>query len=195
MKIRERTDNELIKDYQRGDNRGIEILFDRYHSKLFSYVNMIVRNKEVAEDISQDTFLKAISVLRKGKYNEEGKFPQWLMRIGHNLSIDYFRKLSRMPIFDTTNENFDIFDLIGGEELSVEERIVMEQIHSDVRALLDLLPAEQKTVMYLRHYQNMSFKEIAEQTNVSINTALGRMRYALMSLRKIINKKNIVLTA
>ena len=135
-----------------------------------------------------------INTLRSGSYKEEGKFIQWVMRIAHNLIIDHFRKSKRIPVIDNRNEDFDIFDTIRLLEDSVEDRMITEQIHADLRKLIELLPAEQKEVLVLRHYSEMSFKDIAEQTEVSINTALGRMRYALINLRKLVEEKQIVLT-
>lgn len=192
MKNHELTDNQLIQEYINGKNSSIEILIHRYSKKVYGYIMMIVNNRDIADDIYQDTFLKVIHTVKSGKYNEEGKFIQWVMRIAHNLSIDHFRRGNRMPMIET-DENFDIFDVLYGQEYSVEDKIIMNQIHSDVRDLLGYLPDEQREVMYMRHYQDMSFKDIAEQTNVSINTALGRMRYALINLRKIIAEKEIVL--
>lgn len=192
MKTHEKTDNQLIREYIEGNNASFEVLINRYGKKVFGYVMMIVNNRDIAEDIHQDTFVKVIHTIKSGKYNEEGKFIQWVMRIAHNLSIDHFRRNNRMPMMDN-NDDFDIFDVLYGQELSVEDKIVRDQIHSDVKTLLEYLPEEQREVMYMRHFQDMSFKDIAEQTNVSINTALGRMRYALINLRKIIAEKEIVL--
>lgn len=192
MKNHEITDNQLIQEYIEGNNHSIEVLIHRYSKKVFGYIMMIVNNRDIADDIYQDTFLKVIHTVKSGKYNEEGKFIQWVMRIAHNLSIDYFRKNNRMPMIEC-DDDFDIFDIIYGQELSVEDKIIMNQIHVDVKNLLQYLPEEQREVMYMRHFQDMSFKDIAEQTNVSINTALGRMRYALINLRKIITEKEIVL--
>jgi RNA polymerase sigma-70 factor (ECF subfamily) len=155
---------------------------------------MVVKDVQLAEDIFQDTFIKVINTLRSGTYKEEGKFLQWVMRISHNLIIDHFRKSKRIPIVENS-EDKDIFDSINILEFSVEDRMVTEQIHHDVRSLIDYLPAEQKEVLLMRHYYEMSFKDIAESTNVSINTALGRMRYALINLRKLIEEKELVLTA
>jgi RNA polymerase sigma-70 factor (ECF subfamily) len=156
---------------------------------------MITKNKELADDLFQDTFIKVINTIRSGSYNEEGKFLQWVMRIAHNLVIDHFRKSNRIPVIDNSkNEDYDIFENLNVLEESIEDRIITEQIHQDVRKLIELLPAEQREVLYMRHYAEMSFKDIAEVTNVSINTALGRMRYALINLRKLIAENNIVLT-
>jgi len=193
MKTHEKIDNLLIREFIEGNNASFEVLVHRHSKKVFSYIMMIVNNRDIAEDIHQDTFLKVIHTIKAGKYNEEGKFIQWVMRIAHNLSIDHFRRNSRMPMMEN-NDTFDIFDVLYGQELSVEDRMVRDQIHSDVKNLLDYLPEEQREVLYMRHYQDMSFKDIAEQTDVSINTALGRMRYALINLRKLINEKQIVLS-
>ena len=153
---------------------------------------MSVKNRELAEDIFQDTFIKVINTLRSGNYKEEGKFVQWVMRIANNLKIDYFRKMQRMPVVETNGE-FDIFDLINGTDPSIEQKMITEQVYAEITELVKLLPDEQREVLEMRIYQDISFKDIAEQTNVSINTALGRMRYALINLRKIIKEKNVVM--
>ena len=150
-----------------------------------------VKNRELAEDIFQDTFIKVINTLRSGNYKEEGKFVQWVMRIANNLKIDYFRKMQRMPIFEG-NGDFDIFDVIYGTDPSVEQKMITEQIYDELRVLITMLPDEQREVLEMRIYNDISFKDIAEMTGVSINTALGRMRYALINLRKIIKEKNVV---
>lgn len=187
------SDNELIVNFAAGDSKSLEILIDRYQKKIFGYIYMIVNDRDVADDVYQDTFLKVIHTIRSGQYNEEGKFIQWVMRIAHNLSIDHFRKESKMPAYRPSDE-FDIFNLIGGTEPSKEDLMITTQIHADVRRVIEFLPDDQKEVVYMRFYQNMSFKDIAESCDISINTALGRMRYALINIRKIINKKNIILT-
>jgi RNA polymerase sigma-70 factor (ECF subfamily) len=193
MKASLLSDNDLIINFASGDSKSLEVLIDRYQKKIFGYIYMIVNNRDVAEDIYQDTFVKVIHTIRSGQYNEEGKFIQWVMRIAHNLSIDYFRKENRMPTF-SPSEDFDIFNLIYGTEPSKEDQMIIKQIHADVRGVIEHLPAEQKDVVYMRFYQNMSFKDIAERCDISINTALGRMRYALINIRKIVNEKNIILT-
>jgi len=195
MKAQVKSDKELIGRYLQGDHNGLEILINRHQNRIFAYILMITKNKELADDIFQDTFIKVINTIRSGSYNEEGKFLQWVMRIAHNLIIDHFRKSNRMPVVDNSkNEDFDIFDTLNILDPSIEDRMITEQIHKDVRKLIELLPDEQREVLYMRHYAEMSFKDIAEVTNVSINTALGRMRYALINLRKLITEKNIVLT-
>ena len=186
------TDNELIARYMEGDESALKILIQRHEKKVFSYIMLSVKNRELAEDIFQDTFIKVINTLRSGNYKEEGKFIQWVMRIANNLKIDYFRKQQRMPIFEG-NGDFDIFDLITGSDPSAEQKLITEQIYAEITSLVKLLPAEQREVLEMRIYQDISFKDIAEITNVSINTALGRMRYALINLRKIIKEKNVVI--
>jgi RNA polymerase sigma-70 factor (ECF subfamily) len=155
---------------------------------------MVVRDTELADDLFQDTFIKVINTLNSGTYKEEGKFIQWVMRIAHNLIIDHFRKSRRIPIVENNSDEFDIFDTIGHTDSSVEEKMITDQIYEDVRKLIDYLPKEQREVLIMRHYSDMSFKEIAEVTDVSINTALGRMRYALINLRKLIREKDVILT-
>lgn len=155
---------------------------------------MVVKDRDLADDIFQDTFVKVIHTLRNGTYKEEGKFIQWVMRIAHNLTIDHFRKSKRLPVVDTGNDDFDILETLRLTDPSIEEELISTQIHNDLRQLIELLPDEQKEVLKMRHYNEMSFKDIAEQTDVSINTALGRMRYALINLRKIIQEKELALT-
>ncbi|MEI6696254.1 MAG: sigma-70 family RNA polymerase sigma factor [Bacteroidota bacterium] len=188
------TDNELIAKYLDGNHQMLECLISRHQKKVFSYILMIVKDKAIAEDIFQDTFIKIINTIRSGYYKEEGKFIQWAMRIAHNLTIDHFRRIKKIPIIDN-KDDFNIFDTIKVYDESVEEKMITEQIHADVKSLLEMLPDEQKEVIILRHYADMSFKDIAEHTNVSINTALGRMRYALINMRKIMKEKSIQLSA
>ncbi len=195
MKAQHLSDKELIGRYLKGDHASLESLINRHQNRVYAYILMIVKNKDLADDLFQDTFIKVINTIRAGSYNEEGKFLQWVMRIAHNLIIDHFRKSNRIPVIDNSkNDDFDIFDTLNITDQSIEERIITEQIHKDVRKLIELLPSEQKEVLYMRHYAEMSFKDIAEVTDVSINTALGRMRYALINLRKIIAEKKIILT-
>ena len=186
------TDNELIARYMEGDESALKTLIQRHEKKVFSYIMLSVKNRELAEDIFQDTFIKVINTLRSGNYKEEGKFIQWVMRIANNLKIDYFRKQQRMPVFEG-NGDFDIFDLINGSDPSAEQKLITEQIYAEITSLVKLLPEEQREVLEMRIYQDISFKDIAEITNVSINTALGRMRYALINLRKIIKEKIVVI--
>ena len=193
MKALSLTDNELITNYKAGDQAAIQILIYRYKRKVFNYILMIVKEKNLAEDIFQDTFIKVIYTLRTGNYNEEGKFLPWVNRIAHNLIIDHFRKNKRIPIVDN-GDDYDMFSTIQIFDECVETKMITAQIHSDIKNLIEYLPEEQKDVLKMRHYAEMSFKEIAEQTNVSINTALGRMRYALINLRKLIKDNNVSIT-
>ena len=187
------SDNDLIARYLEGNEAALNTLILRHQKKVFSYILLSVKNRELAEDIFQDTFIKVINTLRAGAYKEEGKFVQWVMRIANNLKIDYYRKMQRMPAVETNGE-FDIFDFVYGNEPSIEQKMITEQIHRDARHLLQYLPKEQREVLEMRIYQDISFKDIAELTNVSINTALGRMRYALINLRKLIQEKNVILS-
>lgn len=191
-------DQELVNQYISGEESALCTLIQRHKRRVFSYIMHTVKDKALAEDIFQDTFIKVISTLKKGHYNEEGKFLPWVLRISHNLIIDTFRRDKRMPtISGGTNEDgedFDIFSLLGEFDRTAEQDIIQGQIRKDIRKLVECLPAEQREVLMMRHYYDMSFKEISEQTNVSINTALGRMRYALINLRKMIEEKDIVVT-
>ena len=193
MKATALSDELLVGKYLEGDHNALEILISRHQKKIYAYILMLVRNKNEADDIFQDTFIKVINTLRGGTYNEEGKFIQWAMRIAHNLAIDSYRNNKRMPVADG-GENFDIFNTIGLFDPCIEEQIITQQIHNDVRTLVNHLPEDQREVLQMRMYRDMSFKEIAEVTNVSINTALGRMRYALINLRKMVNERGIVLS-
>ena len=188
------SDQELIGKYLAGYESALEQLIRRHKTRVFAYILMVVKDKELAEDLFQDIFIKVINTFRSGQYKEEGKFIQWVMRIAHNLIIDYFRKAKRIPIVEN-NDDYDIFDKVRIPVESVEDQLITEQIHRDVKKLIDYLPKEQKEVLVMRHYGDMSFKDIAEVTNVSINTALGRMRYALINLRKLVKEKDVILTA
>lgn len=188
------SDQELINRYISGNESCLEQLIHRHKNKVFSYIIMVVKDKQHADDIFQDTFIKVINTLKAGAYKEEGKFIQWVMRIAHNLVIDHFRKSRRLPIVDNQHDDFNLIDNLRIYDESFEDRLITEQIHQDLRSLIDFLPAEQRDVLIMRHYADMSFKEIAEQTDVSINTALGRMRYALINLRKMIEKNEITLS-
>jgi len=185
-------DSVLVNNYINGHEKSLEILIIRHKQRIFSFILSKVSDREVAEDIFQDTFIKVINTLKRGAYNEEGKFLPWVMRISHNLIIDHFRRNKRLPKFNNTDD-FDIFDVLSDEMLSIENQIIKSQILEDVRNLIEELPEDQKEVLLMRMYRDMSFKEIAENTDVSINTALGRMRYALINLRKLIEKHNIIL--
>ena len=194
MKACKISDSELIAKYLDGDQNSLELLIHRHKNRVFAYILMVVKDKQLADDIFQDTFIKVINTMQAGSYKEEGKFIHWVMRIAHNLIIDFFRKSKRIPVVDNDSSEFDIFDTIQFTDASVEDKMILDQIYKDVRELIEHLPHEQKEVLFMRHYSNMSFKDIAEQTDVSINTALGRMRYALINLRKLIKDKDIVLT-
>ncbi len=193
MKTQTISDQKLISRYIAGHESALEQLVRRHKNRVFAYILMIVKDKELAEDLFQDTFIKVINTIRLGHYKEEGKFIQWVMRIAHNLIIDYFRKAKRIPVIENKDE-YDIFDKVRLPVESVEEMMITEQIHKDVKRLIEYLPKEQKEVLVMRHYGDMSFKDIAEVTNVSINTALGRMRYALINLRKLVQEKEVILT-
>jgi len=187
------SDATLVSSYIKGDESSLETLIKRHKQRIYSFIYSKVYDRDVAEDIFQDTFIKVIRTLKRGSYNEEGKFLPWVMRISHNLVIDYFRKNNRMPKFDNNGE-FSIFSVLSDNSLNAEKTIIKEQVESDVRRLIEELPDDQKEVLVMRMYNDMSFKEISERTGVSINTALGRMRYALINMRKVIEKHNIVLT-
>jgi len=188
-------DKELVKNFMSGDSSALETLINRHKDRVYTYILFIVKNEKLAEDIFQDTFIKVIKSLRKGKYNEQGIFVSWVIRIAHNLTIDYFRKQSRMPTYSNDeNPEIDIFNSQKFSDATIEDEIISDQIASEVRRLVENLPDEQKEVVLLRHFGNLSFKEIAEQTDVSINTALGRMRYALINLRKLVEEKNLNLS-
>ena len=186
-------DSVLVKQYISGDEKSLEVLINRYNQRISSFIYSKVLDKDVAEDIFQDTFIKVIKTLKRGSYSEEGKFLPWVMRIAHNLIIDYFRKNKRMPKFEGS-EDFNIFSVIKDDKLNAEKQIIKDQIDRDLTYLIDELPEDQKEVLIMRIYKDMSFKEISENTGVRINTALGRMRYALINLRKIVDRHNIVLT-
>ncbi len=194
MNAVERSDKELVESYLSGNQSSFEILLDRHQARVFAYIHMLVKDRQLADDIFQDTFIKVIRTLKSGSYNEEGKFIQWVMRIAHNLIIDHFRKSKRLPMTDTGPDEFRGVNMLVMSDKSIEEQIITDQIHEDIRRMIDFLPEEQREVLYLRLYAEMSFKEIAEMTNVSINTALGRMRYALINMRKMVKERNVSLT-
>ncbi|MDR2407645.1 MAG: sigma-70 family RNA polymerase sigma factor [Bacteroidales bacterium] len=192
-KLFQQNDEQLVKKYISGSELALEELVARYQQRVFSYILTVVRNKELAEDLFQETFIKVINTLRTGNYREEGKFGQWIMRIARNLIIDYFRRNQKMT-FVENNYGVDIFDGFSEPSMSIEQIIITKQIYDSLCDLVTLLPKEQREVLTMRLYQDMSFKEIAEQTNVSINTALGRMRYAILNLRKLVVEKKAILT-
>lgn len=194
MKYKSLSDQELVKRFLAGDQASIEVLINRHKNKVFTYILLIVKNQEIAEDIFQDTFIKVISSLKQGKYKDHGKFLSWVIRIAHNLVIDHFRKVKQINTCYNEDYEADLFNSKKFSDENIEELLIHDQITTDVKKLIDLLPPDQKQVILLRHYGGLSFKEIAEQTDVSINTALGRMRYALINLRKLIHQKKLSLT-
>ena len=193
MKKSINTDALLVSAYMGGDESAISELITRHKQRIFSFIYSKVFDRDITEDIFQDTFIKVINTLKRGAYNEEGKFLPWVMRIAHNLVIDHFRRNNRMPKFENSGD-FNIFSVLSDSSLNAEKSMIKGQVESDVRRLIEELPEDQKQVLMMRIYRDMSFKEISEQTGVSINTALGRMRYALINLRKVIDKHNIILT-
>jgi RNA polymerase sigma-70 factor (ECF subfamily) len=192
MKIQANSDQDIINLYLSGNEAALEELILKHQSKIYTSIYLLVKDSYLAEDIFQDTFIKVINTLKAGKYNEEGKFLPWVIRIAHNLVIDHFRKEKRTPIIANV-EGFDIFEVLNFQDESGEDRMVREQTYKDLRTMIHLLPSEQKEVLIMRHYGDLSFKEIADITNVSINTALGRMRYALNNLRKMMETKELIL--
>ncbi|MBK9421550.1 MAG: sigma-70 family RNA polymerase sigma factor [Flavobacteriales bacterium] len=186
------SDVELVRRYCGGEEHAFELLLARHKRKVWSHIFLMVRDREVTEDLFQEAFIKVVHHLKADKYNEEGKFLPWVMRIAHNLVIDHFRRLKKMPM-SRSSEEYDVFATHAQTDKNVEERIVNAQIDEDVRKLIDQLPPEQKEVVVMRTYLDMSFKEIAEHTDVSINTALGRMRYALINMRRLIKQHKMVL--
>ena len=187
-------DETLVALYAQGNNEAFDILLNRYKDRLYAYIYYTVRNEELAEDIFQETFKKAIVTIQQGRYNENGKFPAWLTRIAHNLIIDCFRQEKQENLVSCDEEERNLLNNIRLSEGTVEAEIVNHQILSDVRRLMKHLPDEQREVVHMRFYQDLSFKEIAEMTGVSINTSLGRMRYAILNLRRMAEKHGIVLT-
>ncbi|QIA08584.1 RNA polymerase sigma factor [Draconibacterium halophilum] len=188
-------DNELVQRFIQGDHESLEILIVRHKSRIYSYILLIVKNQDLAEDIFQDTFIKVIRSLKRGKYVENGKFVSWVLRIAHNLIIDHFRKEKLQGTISNDSSDVDIFNSQKFSEETIEDQMVYSQILNEVKHLVKELPEDQQQVIYMRHYMGLSFKEIAEQTDVSINTALGRMRYALINLRKLVDEKKLNLTS
>jgi len=187
------TDDQLVKLYQDGDCKAFEVLLLRYKSKVYTYIFLIVRDRELAEDFFQDTFIKAIATIQQGRYVESGRFLGWINRIAHNLIIDYYRREKNENTFSSSNMEYDIINNVKLSEKSVEDVLSNEQVLSDVIRLVDYLPESQQEVVRMRFFEDLSFKEIAEKTNVSINTALGRMRYALLNLRRIAMENDVYL--
>lgn len=193
MAIANLPDALLVKDYIAGNEEALSALIKRHQSKIYGFIYSKIPDKEITNDVFQDTFIKVIKTLKSNSYNEEGKFLPWVMRISHNLVVDHYRKTKKMPLYRETEE-FSIFSIMSDDSLTIENKIIADQVEMDLKRLIEELPADQKEVLVMRMYQDMSFKEISESTGVSINTALGRMRYALMNLRKVIDKHQIVLT-
>ena len=186
-------DASLVQDYVSGNENALAALIKRHESKIYGFIYSKISDRDISNDIFQDTFIKVIRTLKSNSYNEEGKFLPWVMRISHNLIVDHYRKTKKMPMFRETEE-FSIFSIMSDDSLSIENKMISEQVEMDIKRLIEELPVDQKEVLVMRMYQDMSFKEISEVTGVSINTALGRMRYALMNMRKVIDKHQIVLT-
>ncbi len=186
-------DATLVNDYIAGNEAALATLIKRHQSKIFGFIYSKVGDRDLSDDIFQDTFIKVIRTLKSNAYNEEGKFLPWVMRIAHNLIVDHFRRNKKMPLYRETEE-FSIFSIMTDDSLTIENKLISDQVAKDLRQLVEELPADQKEVLMMRLYQDMSFKEISEVTGVSINTALGRMRYALLNLRKVIDKHQIILT-
>lgn len=183
----------LVKNYISGDESALASLIERHQSKIFGFIYSKVNDRDLSDDIFQDTFIKVIKTLKSQSYNEEGKFLPWVMRIAHNLVVDHYRKAKKMP-YQHETEEFSIFNYMTDNSLNIEGQMISEQVENDIVKLLNELPDDQKEVLMMRMYQDLSFKEIADLTGVSINTALGRMRYAVINLRKLIEKNQIILT-
>ncbi|MBL0023742.1 MAG: sigma-70 family RNA polymerase sigma factor [Saprospiraceae bacterium] len=192
MQLKMLNDQELISLYLNGNHSAFEVLLKRYKDKIYTSIYLFVKDTELAEDIFQEVFIKIIDTLRKEKYNNEGKFLQWAMRIAYNMCVDHFRKSKRMTKLNTS-ESFDIFSVLECKDDHMEKTIIKSQVHTKLRNLIDQLPDEQREVVILRHYADMSFKEISQMTRVSINTSLGRMRYALINLRKMVGEEELVM--
>ncbi len=192
MSLLQMSDQELIKSYLNGSEKAFEILLSRHREKIYTSIYLFVKDRDLAQDIFQDVFIKIINTLRKGRYNHEGKFVQWAMRISYNMCVDNFRKSKRRTKISAT-ETFDIFDVLENKDDNMETTMIKTQAHNKIKELVDQLPPEQKEVVVLRHYADMSFKEISQLTRVSINTALGRMRYALINMRKMVEDQEHLL--
>ena len=187
------SDKDFVMSFIKGDESALAVLIDKYRSRIFGFIISKVKNKEVAEDIFQETFIKVINNIRRGKYNEQGKFIVWVMTITHNLIMDYFRKQKKRKFLKSTDD-FNVFDFINNGELNVEQKLIKEQVLDHLKILINELPIEQKQILQMRYYSKMTFKEISEKCEISINTALGRMRYAIINLRKIVKRKGVVLS-
>ncbi|MDQ5928451.1 MAG: hypothetical protein QG594_225 [Bacteroidota bacterium] len=194
MATLQQSDDVLVKCYIAGDELALEQLIKKHQSRIYGFIYSKILDSDLANDIFQDTFIKVIKTLKTNSYNEEGKFLPWVMRIAHNLVIDHFRKNKKMPLYRET-ETFSVFSIMSDDSPTIEKQIINNQVEADIKNLLDKLPDDQKEVLIMRMYQDMSFKEISEATGVSINTSLGRMRYAIINLRKMVEKHQIILTA
>lgn len=186
------TDNELIQQFQEGNTRAFDALIDRHQERIYNAILFMVKDSYLAEDLIQDIFIKIIHNLKLNKYNDEGKFLPWALRIAHNFCVDHFRKVKRTPTIKTSDDQ-DLFEVIKHADHSADYKMTRSQTHRNIQELVDLLPEEQREIIVLRHYANLSFKEIAQMTNCSINTALGRMRYGLINLRKMMNERGMTL--
>ena len=187
-------DNILIQQYLSGNNEAFERLLNRYKQRIYSFIYSKIKDRELADDVFQDTFIKVIKTLKKGTYNDEGRFLSWVMRIAHNLIVDHFRRKQRMPMYESHDSDKDVFYRVSEPTQNIEDLLINTQIKEDLNILINELPKNQLEVLHMRLYQDMSFKEIAERTNVSINTSLGRMRYGLINLRKLIDERNLTMT-
>lgn len=188
------SDTTLIAEFISGNSNSFSILLDRYQKRVYGFIYSKVHDPDLADDIFQDAFIKVVKNLRLGKYNDEGRFLSWVIRIAHNLIMDHYRKIKRLPKHESKIENFDLLDRLAEQNSSIEESMIETQIHADLSLLIEELPDSQKEVLRMRLFQDMSFKEIGDQTGVSINTALGRMRYAVINLRKMIEERNLIFT-
>ena len=193
MNVQMLSDQTLLQNYLQGDRSAISTLIDKHSRRVRDYIRMMVKDNDVADDIFQDTFIKVVHTIDQGRYSDNGKFLSWVLRIAHNKVIDYFRAQKQAPSVSESSSGYDILGTMRFAERTIEDQIIAEQIDADIKSLVDLLPDEQREVVLLRYFSGLSFKEIAEQTGVSINTALGRMRYALINLRKMIKEKDVVL--
>ncbi len=187
------TDQQLIQLFVNGDSSSLEDLIYRHKDRIFTSIVILLKDKSLAEDIFQEVFIKIIDTLRSGSYTDEGKFLPWALRIAHNMCVDHFRKVKRTPVVYNNSEDYDIFDTLNLSEEGAEDKIMRTQSHERVKQMLDMLPQDQREVIVMRHFANLSFKEIAEKTNCSINTALGRMRYGLINLRKLMVEQQVAL--
>jgi RNA polymerase sigma-70 factor (ECF subfamily) len=194
MNLNKLSDTQLLDLYHSGDKKAISTLITRHRKRVSGYIYMMVKDREIADDIFQETFIKIVRFVDEGRYTDNGKFLSWALRIAHNQVIDHFRRAKQENKITESDAGYDILGTIRFSNNTVEDRMIHEQIHQDLRKVIDTLPEEQRQVVLMRYYDNLSFKDIAEQTDVSINTALGRMRYALINLRKIIKENEMVLT-